>query len=181
MIVLGTLLLLIAFYYCLRYCNKKCTKKKCLKRQESLKKMLFYDAFIRFVIEGNLDICYENIFFVHLYASFDSEEEAWNTSFRIFFVAVIGFWQIFSFFFIICRQKDLKQEDVEERFGAMYEDIDVNRKVSALYTTAFCFRRLCIVVALLFLQEYPFWMIYSYMLIFSANFCYLVEAMANHE
>ena len=33
MIILGCLILLISFYYCLKWCNRKCTKKRCIKRQ----------------------------------------------------------------------------------------------------------------------------------------------------
>jgi len=47
----------------------------CGKFYKPLKSMLFYDTWIRFIIESNLELCYESIFFLHTSASFDNELE----------------------------------------------------------------------------------------------------------
>ena len=134
------------------------------------------------MIESNLDLCYENIFFVYMYTSFETQDESINTASRLFFVVVIGVFIIWSACFITCNREALEQEEVQSKFGSMYEDIKTDKLTSALYTTVFCIRRLLLVLALLFLKEKgETVIIYAFLLICSCNFAYLTRAMANNE
>ena len=134
------------------------------------------------MMEGNLDLCYENIFFIYMYTSFDTQDEAINTAFRLFFVILIGFFIIWSACFISCNRGRLEEEAVQDKYGSMYEDIKTNKHTSALYTTVFCIRRLCLVLAILFLRDRgETVLIYAFIFICSVNFVYLTRAMANNE
>lgn len=87
-------------------------KNGCTKQYHALKKALFCDSFIRYAIESNLDLCYENIFFIYMYTSFDTLDEGINTLSRLFFVISIGFFIIWSACFIICNRGILEEVEV---------------------------------------------------------------------
>ena len=179
--MLGGLVFLVLIFCVIKTLRHR-VKDACERQYHALRKALFWDSFIRYIIEGNLDLCYENIFFVHLYSSFDTQDEAINTGTRIAFVVVLGFWLIWSTCFITRNRKNLKQEELEEKFGSMYEGIKTKKLESALYTPVFCLRRMLVVLALLFLKERDeFAMIYAFLIICSANFVYLTMAQANTE
>ena len=177
----GLIFLVIVFYIMKAY-RARVRKNACEKQYHALRESLFWDSFIRYIIEGNLDLCYENILFVHLYASFDTTEDGLNTGIRIFFVTVLGLWLIWSTCFITLKRKNLKIEEYESKFGSMYEGIKTEKLDSALYMTMFCLRRMLLVLALLFFKEFDeFVLIYAFLLVCSANFVYLTMAMANTE
>ena len=149
-------------------------KNGCTKQYYALKKALFWDSFIRYAIESNLDLCYENIFFIYMYMSFDTQDEAINTLSRLFFVILIGFFIIWSTCFIICNRGILEEVEVQAKYGSMYEDIKTNKLTSALYSTVFCIRRLCLVLAILLLKDKgDLVLVYAFIFVCSANFVYL--------
>ena len=179
-VVLFGLIFLVIVFYILKTYRARVRKYACEKLYHALRKTLFWDSFIRYIIEGNLDLCYQNILFVHLYTSFDNQIDAINTGIRIFFVTVLGLWLIWSTCLLTLKRKNLKIEEYESKFGSMYEGIKTEKLVSALYITVFCLRRMLLVLALLFLKEFDeFVMIYAFLFICSANFVYLTMAMAN--
>ena len=94
---------------------------------------------------------------------------------------VITLWLIFSMTFLLCRHKRLEEEEIKEKYGAMYESIKIGRVLPAIYTPVFCFRRFAMVVTLIYLKQYPFCLIYTYLAIYTINFIYLVHAKANEE
>ena len=62
----------------------------------------------------------------------------------------------------------------------MYDGIRVKNSIACLYTTVFCLRRLLIVLALMFLTgRNPYVLIYTFLIIMSLNYLYLVEANAH--
>ena len=67
------------------------------------------------------------------------------------------------------------------RFGALYESIKTDRALPAIYTSVFCLRRFTMILAVIYLKESPFIMVYTLLGIYTANFCYLVHAKANEE
>lgn len=59
----------------------------------------------------------------------------------------------------------------------MYDGVRVKNLTACLYTTVFCLRRLLIVLALMFLTgRNPYVLIYTFLIILSLNYLYLVEA-----
>ena len=90
--VVLVVLIVLLILYCILNTFAARVKKFCRGFIEKLKAMLFYDSFIRYLIEGNLQLCLDNIFFVYLYVSFETEEEASQSYSRIGFFVVVIFW-----------------------------------------------------------------------------------------
>ena len=74
-VVMLLLIFLLILYINLRFCRSR-NLNCCNELYKKLSKSLFYDSFIRYMIESNLDITYENIFFVHLFMSFETNWQA---------------------------------------------------------------------------------------------------------
>ena len=96
------LVFMILLFLILRYYRKR-VKDGCAKVYNTLEKQLFWTSFIRYMIEGNLELSHENIFFLYFFASFDTQEEGMNTLTRTFFVILIGFFIIWSAVYSICN------------------------------------------------------------------------------
>ena len=101
-LVLIFLTLLLILYCILNSFNKR-GRRCCMSLHQVLRKNLFYDSFIRWMIEANFGMAYENIAFVLMYANYDTQADAINTCVRFFFIGLVSFWLIFSFTFILCR------------------------------------------------------------------------------
>ena len=139
-------------------------------------------------------MCLDNIFFVALYLSFETEEESSNSYTHLFFVVVIILWQIFAFAFPLCRFNMLQNKDVIAKYGSLFNGIKTHSRFSAVYTGVFCLRRLLIVYTLLYFRDrsteikgyeadsmQKTKLIYAFLVIFTLNYVYLVHAQANTE
>ena len=78
---------------------------------DTLKESLFYGTWIRYMIEGNLDITHENVLFAYLFYHMSQEEqdeqEMFNKVFHFTFVSILGLWLIFATLYPIVRLKRL--------------------------------------------------------------------------
>ena len=102
------LVILLILFCSIRVCRKNGGDKKCCQKfYKGLSRFLFYDAFIRYMIESNLDLVYNNIFFVHLYMSFETNWEAQNSYIRIAMLAIIGLWMIVTTIFLVVKKDKL--------------------------------------------------------------------------
>ena len=193
-VVVLFVLILLLILYCVLKAFASRVKNACTSILTKLKKTLFFDSFIRFFIESNLQMCLDNIFFVALYLSFETEEESSNSYTHLFFVVVIILWQIFAFAFPLCRFNMLQNKDVIAKYGSLFNGIKTHSRFSAVYTGVFCLRRLLIVYTLLYFRDrsteikgyeadsmQKTKLIYAFLVIFTLNYVYLVHAQANTE
>ena len=80
------------------------------------------------------------------------------------------------------------------KFGSLYDGIKTDSRLAAVYSAVFCLRRFLIVCALLYFRDRSTEikgyenssmlkanLLYSYLLIFTLNYIYLVHAKANTE
>lgn len=78
---------------------------------DSLKESLFYGTWIRYMIEGNLDITHENVLYAYLFYHMSQEErdeqEMYNKIVHFTFAGFLGLWLIFATLFPIVRLKRL--------------------------------------------------------------------------
>ena len=182
--LVGLVILLIL--YCILKTFAARLKRCCGGIIAKMKKALFFDGIIRYLIEGNLKITFANLAVLgSMYVGFDAssatDDEEVSLYVSLGFIGLVVFWIIFSMIYpLVCRHK-LQDKDVIERFGAMYEGIKTDRALPAVYTSVFCLRRFMMVMALVFLKDSPFTMIYLYLAIYTANFTYMVHAAANEE
>mmetsp|Transcript_26034 Transcript_26034/g.34835 ORF Transcript_26034/g.34835 Transcript_26034/m.34835 type:complete len:105 (+) Transcript_26034:254-568(+) len=104
------------------------------------------------MIEGNLELTFTNVFFVAEEMSFDDEEEEMKAYTHIGFCVMIGFWLIFAFVLPLWKRDKLQDDDMVEKYGAMYEDIKTDSALPAVYSAVFSLRRALMIFALLYLR-----------------------------
>ena len=105
-----TLLILAVFLYFitevmadrLRFCKKV---------RNILKAKLFYNAWIRYMIESNLKMTHNCIFFLYVSGSFLHTEDKINTISRIFLLIIIVFWPMFTTTWLLYNRKKSKNKD----------------------------------------------------------------------
>ena len=99
---------LLLVYYLAAHISKKVKKVKTLKRL--LRKKLFYNAWIRFLITSNLKITHNAIFVMHFEANFASTKLGILTSFNILLLAIIVVWPFFITCFLMFNRKRLEKK-----------------------------------------------------------------------
>ena len=82
---------------------------------------MFYNAFIRYQIESNLDLTTGTIFFLSMFAGFESSLDTTNTIIRLIFLMVIILWNIFATAFPLVRFDKLVDEEFKGKFGSLYD------------------------------------------------------------
>ena len=185
-IVLALLLLLLLLYCLLKTFAAK-LKRFCQTITEKIKKILFFDGIIRYMIEGCLKITWTNLAVIGaVYIGFESSEGEPEDDFTIYvsmgFIAFVVFFIISTMVLLLVRRDRLQEETMIEKYGALYEDIDTERVLPAIYTSVFCLRRFTMILAVVYLKnEAPFAMLYAFLGIYTINYCYLVHAEANNE
>lgn len=147
-----------------------------------IRNKLFYSVWIRYLIEGNLFITYEAIFFLKKHGSFSTTELSLSTTFRILILIILVLWIIFASFYIVMKQQNLEEPTFKRKFGSLYTGLNTNHRPAIMYTAVFCLRRLLLVLCLLwFDQNHNQVMIFVYIAIYSAFFIYLSHAKPNEE
>ena len=95
--------MLYAFYYAVKYLLGRFPILNILLKR--LKRKLFFSSSIRFMIEGNLRITHNTIFFLYLKANFASAESTISTCITILFLCLILVWPIFLTYFLRSTRK----------------------------------------------------------------------------
>ena len=75
-----------------------------------LRKKLFYNAWIRFLITSNLKITHNAIFVLHFEGSFATPKLSILTSFNILLLAMIVLWPLFLTCFLMYNRKRLERK-----------------------------------------------------------------------
>ena len=107
-VLLGLVILLIL--YCLLKSIAEKARGLCAKIWLVIQASLFYNLWLRYMIEGTLDLSYQSIFYLNKKGSFESTQVALETIISVFFVICIGLWLIFGFSFLVENKKFLKQD-----------------------------------------------------------------------
>ena len=152
--VLIFLAMIYIFYYLITILVRLC---HCLKGFAGfLKKILFYSACIRFLIEGYLTITHNAIFYLSLKASFSSTESSVQTCFGLLCLLLILVWPIYLTIFLLASREKHEYRYFLRKFSSMYltnkSDRYVNgyffrnHAMSFLYTVWFCLRRFAFVM-----------------------------------
>ena len=145
------LISLLMIYYLASHLSVRVKKARLLKRL--LRKKLFYNAWIRFLITSNLKITHNAIFVLHFEGSFTTLKLGILTSFNILLLAMIVLWPLFLTFFLMYNRKRLERKSFQKRFHSMYLGNRTLRSSTYLYHTVFCLRRLFLVLAFYMLHN----------------------------
>ena len=118
-----------------------------------LKRKLFYNAWVRYMIESNLKMTHNCIFYLAISGSFGKASDAVQTMLRIILLTIIVIWPFFMTGFLFFKRRLLHKLAFQQKFISMYFGIKTKRFVSLIYTSVFCLRRLMLVLALLAFQD----------------------------
>ena len=101
-------------------------KIRCCKTiQNLLEEKLFYNAWIRYMVQSNLKITHNCIFYLVISGSFGTAEDNVSTIFRIVLLALILAWPIVCAV-IMCSRKDrLGDKSFKRKFISMYNGLRV--------------------------------------------------------
>ena len=106
-VVIFGLIALLILYYVITCCvnpGRIC----CDSLGKELGKFLFFDAFIRYMIESFLDFAYENISYVNLHARYDTQLDVAFSWMRIIFVMITSIWILFTIVWPLLRFSRLR-------------------------------------------------------------------------
>ena len=107
-IAIVVLLFLLLVYFFFKVMSTKFPKLRAA--EIILGKKLFYNAWIRYLIESNLKITHNAIFVMHLKASFESKSKTIATSFNILLLAIIVLWPFFLTIFLLVNRDRLEDK-----------------------------------------------------------------------
>ena len=118
-VALVLLLILFAIYCLVKYLRKRYPELQ--KVEDFLKKKLFYNSWIRYMITANLKLTHTSIFFLAITGvSFDSASDAVSSIFKISILILIVVWNTFMGFFLIFNRKHLEKEAFQNSYSSMY-------------------------------------------------------------
>ena len=106
------IMVLVVLYFCMEGFRDRCCAC-CKIRIRELKEVLFFDTFIRYLIEGNLKLTFENFMFLAASASLgELPDRTTRTVVRVLIVIVMIVWIIFSMVFPVVKRDKLQDEDM---------------------------------------------------------------------
>ena len=147
-----------------------------------IRNKLFFSVWIRYLIEGNLFITYEAIFYIKEKGSFDDTKASFNTLLRIIVLIILVLWIVFATVYPTLNKSKLEEPTFKRKFGSLYTGISTKRCIAIIYTAVFCLRRLALVLFLLWLgKSKDQALIYAYIAIYSAFLLYLSHAWPNED
>ena len=91
---LAILVVILLFYFMLKICANRC--KCCRSLIQLLKKKMFYNVWIRYIIESNLKMTHSCIFFLYISGQFDSVSAVLNSVIRIVIITIYSIWPFFA-------------------------------------------------------------------------------------
>ena len=150
------LVLLFLIYYLVKFMLNRFPRLQWF--ETVLRRKLFYSSVIRFMIESNLKITHNSIFFLYLRGSFASNNDTASTCFTIFVLVIIILWPPYLAQFLIRTRDDHEKQGFIRKFSSMYltnktdrylgDGIRTNKARCFLYHVWFCIRRLSFVMCI---------------------------------
>ena len=125
-VVLILLGLLFAFYYLVLYLRRKIPGLSVVEKY--LKKKLFHNGIIRYMIQSNLKLAHTAAFFLAIKGiSFQSKFNAVNSILNIIILVVLFIWPVFLFSFLMLNRRNLEKPSFKEKFDSMFLGIKTDK------------------------------------------------------
>ena len=101
-IALTVLLVFLLVYYFVKFVSKRC--KCCISLKNYLESKLFYNVWIRYMLESFLKMTHNFIFYLAISGSFHDMKKQMNTISRICLLTLYCLWPIFMTCFLFCQR-----------------------------------------------------------------------------
>jgi len=111
------------------------------------------------MIESNLKMTHNCVFYLTISGGFDSFEDSFSTILRVTILIIIVIWPFFTTFFLIYRREELDEVGFRQKFISMYNGHKTSWAGTLTYTSVFCLRRMALVCSLLALQQDQYWLV----------------------
>ena len=183
---LGTLFLTlviiatIPFFLC---CTYPCKKRSewFSKKHVSVSKSMQGNTFIRFLLEGCLDISI--CAYLQLFTSHEGEERLmWGTAFDIInnlsciiLATAVAIFPVFILVFYCYKFEKWESEEFSEKYGAVFEGLRKDSRASLLYPIFFILRRFILVIVATVTQKNIFVQVLSMQVLSFLQISYLVR------
>ena len=82
----------------------------------TLKAKLFYNAWVRYMIESNLKVTSNCLFYLSINTNYDTFENKVQSAIRIIIFAILIIWPLFLIGFLHWRKSELENEDFKKKF-----------------------------------------------------------------
>ena len=171
-ISLVLLFLTLGVYFCSKLCALRF--RWCNKLVYSLKSKLFYSVWIRYMIEANLGMTHNCIFFLYISGGFDDLNQGFGSSIRIVLLVITVIWPFSVIAFLWKWRSLVDSKNFQEKYLSIYQGLKSDKFPALVYTPIFCIRRLFLVLTLLALNRHDYWLILAYNVIQSLYFVYIV-------
>ena len=124
---------------------------------------LFYNSWVRYLIESYLVTAHNCIFYLYITGAVRTSVSGWlSVSVKVVLLAVVLIWTVFASVFLYCKRDRLEEPQFKRKFISMYSGLRKKSKFSLTYLTVFCVRRLLLVLTFLALDGQGVWIIYAY-------------------
>ena len=122
-IALAALIFVLVVYLVLRMLSLKI--RCCRTIQSLLEEKLFYNAWIRYMVQSNLKITHNCIFYLVISGSNGSAEDNVSTLFRIVLLVLILVWPVLCAVILCCSRDRLGDKAFKKKFISMYNGLRV--------------------------------------------------------
>ena len=137
LIILG---LLFALYFLVLYLRRKIPGLSVVERY--LKKKLFHNGIIRYMIQSNLKLSHTAAFFLALKGiSFEGSTNIVNSLLNILILVVLGIWPVFMFSFLMLNRKHLEKPSFKEKFDSMFLGIKTDKYLTYKWASGLKLRK----------------------------------------
>ena len=150
-------LVIAVFFYLILKLLAKCIPRLG-KVKISFNDKLFYNGWIRYLIEANLKTTHTCTFY--LYITMGTQLKlGFGRSVRLIMLVVIVIFPFFALVFLFYKKNKLEDPEIKKHFSSLYSGIRLKSRYQLTYTSVFCFRRLFIVGIFLLLDGHGFWLV----------------------
>ena len=178
-LVFVILLLAVCVYFLLKCMSVR--MRCCAAILATLKAKLFYNAWVRYMIESNLKVTSDSFFYLFVNTDYNSFDKKIQSAIRIVIVAILIIWPLFVIGFLHWRRSELENEEFKKKFISMYVGIKIKKMSSLMYTSVFCFRRLLLVLAFVVFGKNVVFVIVAYNVISTFYFWYMTSVVPHEE
>ena len=174
-LVFAILVFLAIVYFASRFLIKKYPSLE--EKRKEVKRVLFYNTFIRYLLTANLRLTHESLNFFFVSFVYTSSEDgeiqvARAIVYGLIFAGLVC-W-IFAMSFLLEKyQYELEGDNMKIKMGSLYLGIKVEERSERLYNVVYCIRRMCLVLIMLSLKNYHLFKVQAFFLVQTGFYIYI--------
>ena len=129
--IFGIFLVILIFVLLLYFVLKLLAKRflRCSKVRNSLEDKLFYNVWIRYIIEGYLQTTHNSLFYLTILASFweGSLNHLANILVRVAQIVIFSVWPFLVTVFLLKRRKVLDEPSFQRKYISIYSGLNTKQ------------------------------------------------------